>query len=197
MEYKRIAPMMTHLWSPMAAVTSCWEGKLNAQIVVAIGGASIVPSQPRVVVQIYKRNFSHGQIYRSGAFALNFLRKDQLQLIPEFGLVSGRDKDKLSGVAHHLGSSGSPVLRDCWGYLDCRVINALDAGDMTCFLGEVLEGGTASEDGPLWWRDAARRLPKEVMEEWDRKIKGEIEFSTSRMKRIDHSPWNPGTPPAQ
>ena len=75
MEYKRIAPMMTHLWSPMAAVTSCWEGKLNAQIVVAIGGASIVPSQPRVVVQIYKRNFSHGQIYRSGAFALKLPAK--------------------------------------------------------------------------------------------------------------------------
>ena len=194
MEYKRIAPMMTHLWSPMAAVTSSWENKLNAQIVVAIGGASIVPSQPRVVVQIYKRNFSHDQIYHSGAFALNFLRKDQLQLIPEFGLVSGRDKDKLSDVAYQLGASGSPVLRDCWGYLDCRVVNALDAGDMTCFLGEVLEGDTGSEDGPLWWRDAARQLPKEVMEEWDRKIKGEIEFSTSRMRQIDPSPWKPGSP---
>ena len=197
MEYKRIAPMMTHLWSPIAAVTSGWGGKLNAQIVVAIGGASIVPSQPRVVVQIYKRNFSHDQIYRSGAFALNFLGKDQLQFIPEFGLVSGRDKDKLSGVDYQLGASGSPVLQDCWGYLDCRVVNALDGGDMTCFLGEVLEGDTRSEDDPLWWRDAARELPKQVMEEWDRKIKGEIEFSTSRMRQIDHIPWWPGSTPSQ
>ena len=195
MEHERIAPMMTHLWSPMAAVTSSWEGKLNAQIVVAVGAASIVPSQPRVVVQIYKRNFSHGQIHGSGAFALNFLGKDQLQLIPEFGLVSGRDKDKLSGVDFRLGPSGSPLLRDCWGYLDCRVINVLDGGDMTCFLGEVLAGDIGSDDGPLWWRDAARRLPKEVMEEWDRKIKGEIEFSTSRMRQIDHGPWKPGAVP--
>ena len=197
MEYKPIAPMMTHLWSPIAAVTSCWDAKLNAQIAVAIGGGSIVPSQPRVVVQIYKRNFSHDQIYRSGAFALNFLRKDQIQLIRDFGLVSGRDEDKLSGVAHLLGASGSPVLQDCWGYLDCRVINALDGGDMTCFLGEVLAGDTVSDNGPLWWRDAVRQLPKEIMEEWDRRIKGEIEFSTSRMRQIDLGPWKPGSPPPQ
>ena len=197
MEYKRVAPMMSQLWSPMAAVTSGWEGKLNAQIVVAVGGASIVPSQPRVVVQIYKRNFSHDQIYRSGAFAVNFLRQDQLQLISDFGLVSGRDKDKLSGVAYRFGSSSSPLLQDCWGYLDCRVINALDGGDMTCFLAEVLEGEMGSGDGPLWWRDAARQLPKQVMEDWDRQIKGEIEFSTSRMKQIDPSTWKPGSPPPQ
>ena len=195
MEYRRISPMMSHLWSPIAAVTSGWEGKFNAQIAVAISAASIVPSQPRVLVQIYKRNLSHELIYRSGAFAVNFLRQDQLQLIPDFGLVSGRDKDKLDGVVYELGTSGSPVLKDRWGYLDCRVVNALDGGDMTCFLGEIVEGDTGCDGGPLWWRDAARQLPQEVMEEWDRKIKDEIEFSKSRMKQIDHNPWKPGNQP--
>ena len=194
MDHNRISPMMSHLWSPIAAVTSGWRGKLNAQIAVAIGAASIVPSQPRIVVQIYKRNLSHGLIYRSGAFALNFLRQDQLQLISEFGLVSGRDKDKLTGVAYEIGDLGSPVLQDCWGYLDCKVVNALDGGDMTCFLGEIMEGdtGSGSDGGPLWWRDAARQLPKQVMEVWDRKIKDEMEFSKSHMGQIDYSPWNPG-----
>ena len=51
-EYARIAPMMAWLWSPIAAATSLWRGRANAQIAVAIGGASIVPGQPRVVVQI-------------------------------------------------------------------------------------------------------------------------------------------------
>ena len=191
MEYSLIAPLMGRLWSPMAAVTSHWDGKYNAQIAVAIGAASIVPSMPRVLVQIYKRNFSHELIYRSGAFALNFLRTDQLSLIEEFGLVSGRDKDKLSGVDYQLKSSGSPVLGECWGYLDCRVVNAMDGGDMTCFLGEILEGDTVGEGDPLWWRDAARRLPAAVMEAWNRKISEEIEVSKSRMGQIDFSPWQP------
>ena len=196
MDYSLIAPMMTHLWSPMAAVTSSWDDKHNVQIAVAIGAASIVPSMPRVVVQIYKRNLSHDLIYGSGAFALNFLRNDQLDLISKFGLVSGRDKEKLSGVAYELRSSGSPLLGDCWGYLDCRVVNAMDAGDMTCFLGEVLEGKTLSQDGPLWWRDAQRQLPPEIMEEWSLKISNEIEISTSRMSQIDYTPWKPGNGPS-
>ena len=195
MDYRRIAPMLTHLWSPIAAVTSGWRGKHNAQIAVGIAGASIVPAKPRLIVQIYKRNFSHDLIYHSGAFAVNFLRMDQLRLISDFGLVSGRDRDKLSGVAYDLKLSGSPVLEDCWGYLDCLVVNAMDGGDMTCFLGEVLDGDILGEGEPLWWRDAQRLLSSEVMEEWERKINREIEFSESRMGDISYTPWIPHSGP--
>jgi flavin reductase (DIM6/NTAB) family NADH-FMN oxidoreductase RutF len=190
-DYRRIAPIMGQLWSPLAAVTSQWQGKANAQIAVAIGAASIVPARPRVVVQIYKGNYSHQLIQESKAFALNFLRPDQLGLIKDFGFVSGKNQDKLSNVDYVLGPSGSPILKDCWGYLDCRVVNAMDGGDMTCFLAEVLEGDTISSSEPLWWREARRRLPPEWMAEWDRKISAEIEVSTQRMQQIDYAPWKP------
>lgn len=190
--YQRIAPLMGQLWSPIAAVTSRWQEQVNAQIAVAIGAASIVPGMPRVVVQIYKGNYSHLLIQESKAFALNFLRKNQLGLIKDFGLVSGKDQDKLSGIDFKLGISGSPILRDCWGYLDCRVVNAMDGGDMTCFLAEVLEGDTLSDSEPLWWREARRRLPPEWMAEWDRKISGEIEVSRQLMQQIDYTPWKLG-----
>ena len=189
MEYRRIAPLMGNLWSPITAVTSTWGGKSNVQIAVAIGGASIVPEKPRVLLQIYKTNHSHDMIYHSNAFALNFLRPDQLDLIKEFGFVSGRDRDKLAGIGFSLGSSGSPLLDDCWGYLDCRVINAMDGGDMTCFLGEVVDGETLAEGEPLWWRDARRRLPAGWMEEWERKISGEIEVSLATMDEVGFAPW--------
>ena len=189
MEYAAIAPIMGQLWSPIAAVTCRWRGVANAQIAVAIGAASIVPSMPRVVVQIYKRNYSHELIYGSGAFALNYLRPDQLRYINEFGLVSERQVDKLVNVPWGVGPSGSPLLQDCWGYLDCRVVNAMDGGDMTCFLGEVLAGETLSDDGPLWWSDARKAIPVQWAEEWDRKIKLEIEYSRERMRDIELAPW--------
>ncbi len=50
MDYASIAPMMSQLWSPLAAVSTTWGGKTNAQIALTIGGASIVPDRPRVVV---------------------------------------------------------------------------------------------------------------------------------------------------
>ncbi|MCH8897204.1 MAG: flavin reductase [Chloroflexi bacterium] len=191
MDYQRIAPLIRHLWSPVAAVTSRDKDQVNVQIAVSIGAASIVPDQPRVIVQIYKDNYSWGMIQSSRAFALNFLRPDQLQLLKSFGFVSGRDEEKLSNVDYKIGASGSPILQDCWGYLDCRVLNAMDAGDMTCFLGEVLDGEVFSESEPLWWPQARRMIPDDWNAQWDQKIGGQIETSKLKMGQIDYSAWRP------
>ncbi|MCI0900808.1 MAG: flavin reductase family protein [Chloroflexi bacterium] len=191
MDYADIAPMMGTLWSPLAAVTSHWQGRDNVQMAVAIAAASIVPDRPRVAVQLYKTNLSHDMVLSGGAFALNFLRPDQLDLIGDFGLVSGRERDKLDGVGQTKGMSGSPLLTDCFGYLDCRVINAMDGGDMTCFLAEVVDGKTLSQGEPLWWRDARRKLPPEWLERWENKQSSEIATSRATMDKISHTPWQP------
>ena len=191
MDYQRIAPLIRHLWSPVAAVTSRDKDQVNVQIAVSIGAASIVPDQPRVIVQIYKDNYSWEMIQSSRAFALNFLRPDQLQLIKSFGFLSGRDEAKLSNVDYKIGASGSPILQDCWGYLDCRVVNAMDAGDMTCFLGEVLDGEVFGESEPLWWPQARRMIPDTWNAQWDQKIGGQIETSKLKMGQIDYSAWHP------
>ena len=191
MDYADIAPIMGHLWSPLAAVTSRWQGRDNVQMAVAIAAASIVSDRPRVIVQLYKTNLSHEMVLASGAFALNFLRPDQLDLIGDFGLVSGRDRDKLAGVDQATGESGSPLLTDCFGYLDCRVINAMDGGDMTCFLADVLDGKTLAQGEPLWWRDARRQLPPEWTARWEEKQSSEIATSRATMDNINHTPWQP------
>jgi len=192
MDYDDIAPMMGTLWSPLAAVTSRWQGRDNVQIAVAISAASIVPDRPRVAVQLYKTNLSHDMVLSGGAFALNFLRPDQLDLIGDFGLVSGRDRDKLADVGKTTGPSGSPLLTDCFGYLDCRVVNAMDGGDMTCFLADVLDGKTLAQGDPLWWRDARRQLPAEWLALWEKKQSSETAASRAIMDIISHTPWQPG-----
>ena len=190
MDYQRIAPMMTNLWSPIAAVSSSWEGTDNAQIAVAIAGASIVPARPRVIVQIYKTNFTHELVLKKKAFALNFLRRDQLELMHQLGFTSGRQKDKLTGVRYHAGMTGSPIFEDCFGYLDCQVINAMDGGDMTCFLAEVVDGESYGGE-PLWWSYARSAMPKEWNEEWEKKIQREIRTSLKRMDKIERAGWQP------
>ena len=190
MEYSDIAPIMGNLWSPLAAVSSHWEGKDNAQLCLSIGGASIVPEHPRVVVQIYKTNLSHEMISNSGTFALNFPRAGQLQWIHDFGLHSGRERDKLASIEFSRGKTGSPLFADCWGWLDCVVVNAMDGGDMTCFLADVVDGRTVGPGQPLWWREARNRVPEEWMRIYSEKQSHEVAFSRSRMDAIDHSPWS-------
>ena len=189
MDYERISPLLGRLWSPLAAVTSQWEGQVNAQICMAISNASIVPQRPRVLVQIYKGNYSHHLIYGSGAFALNFLGRNQLDLLREFGFYSGRDKDKLASIAYDTGVTGSPLLKNCWGYLDCRVVNAMDGGDLTCFLADVAEGDVLMNDDPLGAREARRMIPTDWNEQWDNRLEENVEISRKTMESIDYTLW--------
>ena len=190
MEYRDIAPIMGRLWAPLAAVTSAWQGKANAQIAVAITAASIVPDRPRVLVQIYKGNYSHRLICQSHTFGLNFLSGDQLHFIRDFGLVSGIDRDKLKDVEHSPGTTGVPILAGCMGHLECRVVNAMDGGDMTCFLADVVAGSASSGVAPVSWREARNLIPREWNDAWNAKIEGEIEISRRAMSIIDYSPWD-------
>ncbi len=189
MDYAKIAPIMGNLWAPLAVVSSHWQGRYNAQLCLSIGGASIVPERPRVVTQIYKTNQSREMIMGSGAFALNFPRAEQLDWIDRFGMHSGRDLDKLEALDFEAGATGSPLLSDCWGWLDCRVVNAMDGGDMTCFLAEVVDGHTISDAQPLIWRDARQLMPEEWLRAYTEKQSGEVAFSRAHMSEIDRTPY--------
>ena len=71
---------------------------MNAQIAVAVTAASIVLHRPRLIVQIYHTNYTHDLIAAGGVLAVNFLNHDQLPLIWQLGMRSGRDGDKLADV---------------------------------------------------------------------------------------------------
>ena len=59
---------------------------------------------------------------------------------------------------------------------------------MTCFLADVVDGDTLGGEA-LMWADARASLPAEWLEEWERKVRGEIQVSLSRMDAIDRAPW--------
>ena len=191
MDYASIAPMMSQLWAPIAAVSTVWQGKANAQIALAIGGASIVPDRPRVIAQLYKTNYTHELVLQSKVFALNFLHRDQLQLLTDLGLSSGRDRDKLAGIEYRTGVTGSPIFDDSFGCLDCKVINAMDGGDMTCFLADVVDGESHGGEA-MTWPYARTAVPKEWLEEYGRKIQKEIQASLGRMDSIDRGAFASG-----
>jgi len=189
-------PLLNQLWTPIVAITAAWQGRDNGQIAVSAHGASIVPDRPRVLIQLYKRNLTHAMVRESAAFALHLMRANQLELIHRLGFVSGRDGAKLDGIASRRAANGSPVLDDCIGHLECNVINAMDGGDMTCFLADVAGGAMhdpaeAAVSQSLLWRDMRRQMPAAWQQEWDRKLTDELTYSRPRMDEIDRRPWNP------
>jgi flavin reductase (DIM6/NTAB) family NADH-FMN oxidoreductase RutF len=140
--------LLRNLTSPVVAVTSELRGKRNGMILDSAVRASIVPSVPRLSVYVHKFNFSHDLIFESGRFVLHLLRTDQFDLIHRLGFASGRARDKLADIPHHVGTTGAPVLDDCYAHFECRIVNAMDTGSSTCFLGDVVDVGYGAADGP-------------------------------------------------
>ena len=140
--------LLRTLTSPVVAITAERDGKRNGMIADSAVRASIVPAIPRVSVYIHKFNYSHDMIFDSGRFGLHLLRDDQFELIHRLGFASGRARDKLADVPHHVGTLGAPVLDDCHAYFECAVANAMDTGSSTCFLGDVIDVGHGAATAP-------------------------------------------------
>jgi flavin reductase (DIM6/NTAB) family NADH-FMN oxidoreductase RutF len=133
--------LLRNFTTPVVAITAERGGKRNGMISDAATRASIVPDVPRLMVLVHKFNYTHDMIFDTGRFAVHALHRDQFDLIERLGFESGRDRDKLADVPHRLGALGCPILDDCWAWFECRVINVMDTGSSTCFLGEVADLG--------------------------------------------------------
>ena len=103
-------PLLAGLSAPLAAVSTRSGEVVNAQIAVAITAASIVLHRPRLIVQIYHTNYTHDLIASGGVLAVNFLNHDQLPLIWQLGMRSGRDGDKLNESLIQWAQPAAP----CW-----------------------------------------------------------------------------------
>jgi len=123
--------------SPIVAITSRWGDRVNGMISDGVIRASISPAVPRLAVGIHKWHLSHDMIWQSGRFSVHLLHQGQLQLVHDLGFVSGRDGDKLARVKWRPGVTGLPILEDCIAAFELRVINTMDLGYGTQFLGHV------------------------------------------------------------
>ncbi|MCC6502771.1 MAG: flavin reductase [Deltaproteobacteria bacterium] len=126
-------------------ISTAFEGRVNALTAAWVARASFVP--PLITISIGKTRFSHDMIMGSGVFAVNVLGPEDIEAGKRFGLKTGRKTDKFEGVDYETSVTGSPILKDCLAWLDCRVVSSHEAGDHTIFIGEVLDGGVRRENG--------------------------------------------------
>lgn len=122
--------------------------KINAMTAAWVQRASFDP--PLITVAVGKTRFTHDMIIESGVFAVNVLGEDGRATGKHFGLKTGRKTDKFAGIEYDTRTTGSPILKDCIAWMDCRVRSHFDAGDHTLIIGEVVDGDvTRPEARPL------------------------------------------------
>jgi flavin reductase (DIM6/NTAB) family NADH-FMN oxidoreductase RutF len=157
-------------------VTAQAETRRGGLIATFVNQASIVPELPRVLVGVARHHHTWELIEQSNAFALHLLGEQHLDWVWRFGLESGRDKDKLEGLRMWRMSTGSPVLEDAIGWLDCRVEDRMDAGDRTVYLAEVVEGGVTNFARPLTFQRLLQLAPPAQLAELKRQLHHDSEM---------------------
>jgi flavin reductase (DIM6/NTAB) family NADH-FMN oxidoreductase RutF len=151
-------------------VTAQAGGRRGGLIATFVNQASIVPELPRVVVGLAKQHQTWELVEASGAFALHLVGEQHLDWVWRFGLESGRDADKFQGLPLRAEATGSPLLDDAIGWLDCRVEARLDTGDRTLYLAEVVQGQVTHFGPPLTLRRLFELAPSERLAELKRQL---------------------------
>jgi flavin reductase (DIM6/NTAB) family NADH-FMN oxidoreductase RutF len=130
-------------------VASEKRGKLNAQIANTVFQVTSEP--PTVAVCINKQNLTHEFITESKVFTASVLSQDTpLSFIGHFGFKSGRQVDKLKDINYKLGETKAPVVLDhSLAYLEAKVINQIDVGTHTIFIGELVGADVLGEGEPM------------------------------------------------
>jgi len=119
------------------------DGRVAASTVNWVTQASFEP--PLVAVGVKADSHAHAVIKESRAFALNVLGKGQQDLAFAFFKALDRDGSSIGGEAFSSGESGAPVFANAAAFLECSLVDTLEKGDHSVFLGEVVGAGVNRE----------------------------------------------------
>ncbi len=130
-------------------VSSRKGDKLNGQIANTV--FQITSEPPTIAVSINKNNLTHEFIKGSKVLAVSVISQDApLSFIGHFGFKSGRDIDKMGSINYKAGETQAPVVTDnALAYLEARVIQEVDVGTHTIFIGELVGADVIKEGEPM------------------------------------------------
>ena len=136
----------------------------------------------RLAISCINGNYTPELIAKSGLFTVSVLdRSVSFDTIRHFGMQSGRDVDKFAAFPHALDENGVPYLeREANAMFRCRVVDSMDLGSHTLFIGEVLDAKVLGSEKSLTYavyqaevkpRPAEKKDPRRIVG-WKCKICG-------------------------
>ena len=138
------------------------SGKIGAATVNWVTQVSFAP--PLVVVGVKADSFVHSAIKDSNAFALNMLSKSQHDTAFTFFKPQEREEMSIGGQPFRKGETGSPIFENMPAFIECKLIETVERGDHSVFIGEVVNAGVREEpdgrpdDAILWLKDLGEKI---------------------------------------
>jgi flavin reductase (DIM6/NTAB) family NADH-FMN oxidoreductase RutF len=125
---------------------------------LTINSFTPVSAEPPIVLICIDRDCSTLEHFKSSRwFALSFLSEAQQELSNRFAVLP---EGRFQGVAWHGAdeAGGMPVLDGAIGWMSCRILNRIEAGDHWILLGEVEQAETGEGQPLLYFNSGYQRL---------------------------------------
>ena len=119
------------------------DGKVAAATVNWVTQSAFQP--PLVVVGVKTDSGAHAIIKETKTFALNILGKDQKNQAFTFFKSLDREGNSIGGEPFRKGTLGAPILENAPAFVECKLVDTVERGDHSVFIGEVHDAGVKSQ----------------------------------------------------
>ncbi len=139
--------VLGHFPTGVTVVTTGGEPGAGRPAGVTIGSfTSISLDPPLVGFYIGSGAGTRTAVEAAGHFCVNILADDQQELSNR---MASKADDKFEGIIYELSQTGSPILPDVLGTIDCRIHDVVEAGDHDLIIGRVLDLSVRRHGRPL------------------------------------------------
>lgn len=143
MKKNKIGPQTLLYPMPAVLVGTVIDNRPNFMTAAWSGIACSKP--PCISVAIQPIRYTHKGILENNMFSINIPSADMVKEVDFCGIYSGKKDDKSAIFRVFYGDvETAPLIEECPLNFECKVIQSLELGSHTLFIGEVLETHVSS-----------------------------------------------------
>lgn len=134
-------------------LTTEFEGKKNGCVINTLGQVTDEPI--RVSFTVLKDNLTHELVCKSNKCSLSILsKKASLDIIKQFGYISGRQTDKFKDMEYSVDKLNNPVIeKECVATICCKVTDKIDLDTHTLFICDVVDAKKLNKEKSMTYSD--------------------------------------------
>jgi flavin reductase (DIM6/NTAB) family NADH-FMN oxidoreductase RutF len=126
-------------------LTTKMDDVINGMIASWVTQVSYDPAL--ILAAVHPNRYSHDMIANTRAFGLHIIDRSRKDMLKRF--KGPEPEQKFAGLGWMAGKTGVPILKDCLAWFELQVIQALQPGNHTLFIGEVVSAETHAKATPL------------------------------------------------
>jgi flavin reductase (DIM6/NTAB) family NADH-FMN oxidoreductase RutF len=145
---------MRRLAAGVTIVATDGRGKPHGLTATAVCSLSAEP--PQLLVCVNRNSAPNAAIARAGRFSVNVLATRHKSLALRFAGATGvQGAERFAKGEWTAAKTGAPVLADAIAYFDCTLVDAIQSGTHTVFIGRVRAAHARKSGTPLLYAAGA------------------------------------------